>query len=691
MLGVALATGALAAWMAAIARGSFVWMIWSDRDLVRSHVPLSALTTTGAELSSGLGARVPGVAYPLALWTALRVSDDPVFVWRVQAGLAVLAGLVIARELRVRWGAWAAGVGLAAFLASELVVPTVSRLWNPGWLPLPTALAWVAAMRVVTTGAPGALVLWAASTAVATQMHMSAALFVPALLPFLFLGPGKGARRAWPWALVAALGCYAPHLIDEALHGWPNTRALMEPQQTGSLGSGLVGPNAWKSLTGMGALLVAVDQENALPFLSVATQSLARVLLALATLGAALVVARPSSADARWIARAGLALAVVVVIAYARARDLIVQGGESARYILLFAPAWATLVALLASRIEALRSSVIATALGLSLTLALGVEVRDADIALRGNTRHITSWSRVQSLIADAEAVGRVSLADLAGTLAVARPDPRVGAWRVAVPVPIDYLLAREGVVFPGSLEGGCLIALASVEPRTDPPFDGSVAALSQLLGPGISVRAVGASTILEGGTTLVPYTVDGRCPTSMVQRYLETPEETLARVSLLRRPPGASFVLPADAGARRWAVWLAPTEGRAGTGSPVLVLLDVRPGKDGTIVTLHSNQLRGYAYNTGVLGNAAVEKLRLVVRDASGLVVQEVPISRQRVGWTGESTPLRVVLPAWPEDGLTVSLAAELLPEAEPRVWDGVVHTRVPVDVLLDARSVQR
>ena len=31
---------------------------------------------------------------------------------------------------------------------------------------------------------------------------------------------------------------------------------------------------------------------------------------------------------------------------------------------------------------------------------------------------------------------------------------------RVAVPVPVDYLLEREGVVFPGSLEGGCFIAL---------------------------------------------------------------------------------------------------------------------------------------------------------------------------------------------------------------------------------------
>ncbi len=691
MLGVALATGALTVWAAAIARGSFVWMIWSDRDLVRSHVALSSLSTTGAELSSGLGARVPGVAYPLALWSALQVSDDPVFVWRAQAALAVLAGVVIARELRARWGAWAAGVGLAAFLASELVVPTVSRLWNPGWLPLPAALAWVAAMRVVTSGSPGALVLWAASTAIAAQMHMSATLLVPALLPFLFVGPGKGARRAWPWAIAATLACYAPHLIDEALHGWPNMRALMEPQQTGSLGNGLVGPNAWKSLTGMGALLVAVDQENALPYFSVAAQAMARVLLALATLAGAIVVARPSSSDARWIARAGLSLALVVVIAYARARDLIVQGGESARYILLFAPAWATLVALLASRIAALRSGALATILGVMLAVGLAVEVRDADIALRGNVRHVTSWSRVQSLISDAELAGKLSLGELAGRFAVARPDPRVGAWRVAVPVPVDYLLEREGAVFPGSLEGGCFIALATVDPRTDPPFDGTVDALAKILGPGIAVRAVGERTTLEGGTTLVPYTVEGRCPTSLVQRYLETPEEMLVRESLVHRRPGESFVLPSEGGARRWAVWLAPKEGRAGTGSPVLVLLDVRPSDGGVVVTLHSNQLRGYAYNTGVLGNAAVEKLRLVVRDASGAVIQEVPLSGQRVGWTGESTPLRVTLPVWPDDALTVSLAADLLPEAEPRVWDGVVHTRVPVDVPLDARSVQR
>jgi hypothetical protein len=691
VLGVALATGALAAWAAAIARGSFVWMIWSDRDLVRSHVALSQLSTTGAELSSGLGARVPGVAYPLALWSALTVSDDPVFVWRVQAALTVLAAAVIGRELRARWGAWAAGAGMSAFLASQLVVPTVARLWNPGWLPLPAALAWVAAVRVVTTGSPGALVLWSASTAIAAQMHMSATLFVPALLPFLFFGPGKGARRAWPWAIAAALACYAPHLVDEALHGWPNTRALMEPQQTGSLGSGLVGPNAWKSLTGIGALLVAVDQENPLPFFGVAAQSMARVLLALATLAAAAIVARPSSSESRWVARAALSLAFVVVIAYARARDLIVQGGESARYILLFAPAWATLVALLAHRVAALRSGLAATALGAALALALAVEVRDADIALRGNVRHVTSWSRVQSLLQDAQVAGKLSLSDLAGRFAVARPDPRVGAWRVAVPVPVDYLLEREGARFPGSLEGGCWIALAAVDRRTDPPFDGSVGALSELLGPGIAVRSVGAATTLDSGTTLVPYTVDGRCPTSLVQRYLETPEETLARESLSRRRPGESFVLAADAGARRWSVWLAPKEGRAGTGSPVLALLDVRPANVGVEVTVHANQLRGYAYNTGVLGNAAVENLRLVMRDASGVVLQEVPLSRQRVGWTGESTPLRVTLPAWPDDGVTVALAADLLPEAEPRVWDGVVHTRVAVDVPLDMRSVQR
>src|SRR5690606_19735033 len=117
----------------------------------------------------------------------------------------------------------------------------------------------------------------------------------------------------------------------------------------------------------------------------------------------------------------------------------------------------------------------------------------------------------------------------------------------------------------------------------------------------------------------LVRYTMDeDRCPTSLVDRYVPTPAEEVTRALLDVLPPGGVQEVDGPApGARRVVVHATTRYG--GFAHPLLWAVDLAPEPGGLTVTLHSNQLRGHAFNQRFLANALVERPRIVLTSAAG------------------------------------------------------------------------
>jgi hypothetical protein len=87
------------------------FVIWSDRGLVRSLVPWSSLPTSGAELSFGPGARIPGGAEAMLIKAAWSTMLEPGFVWQVQAGLDLVATSAMGAATWRWWGPPGVGGG----------------------------------------------------------------------------------------------------------------------------------------------------------------------------------------------------------------------------------------------------------------------------------------------------------------------------------------------------------------------------------------------------------------------------------------------------------------------------------------------------------------------------------------------------------------------------------------------------
>lgn len=674
---------AVTVWVALhrLVAGDFAYVIWSDRDLVRSAVPFLDLPTSGAELSYGSGARIPGGAYHLLLWLAGKLSADPAGVWRVQAGLDALAAAVLGLGVGRRFGLLAGAVAAAGMLGADASAATQERLWNPAWLPLFAAVATVAWLRVVVDRDARALVVWGVAIALGAQMHVTALLLVPAMLPMVWAARVPGAGR---WLAAAAIGAaltWAPYLVSELSHGWPNTRLLLRGDQLAD-GSGWVSGDArplqtaWetlRTLAGGGAVGRAAER------LGVGATAVGLVAPALVVGVLAALVVRGPRRGARARVLAGLTLAIALETAlFARSRYFAMGSSDTTRYLLALSPVAATLLGVAGATAArtartwgGLAEAAVVLLLGASMTVRLlDVEQRTVRPSLtQDHWKGVTTWidgtTRATGWTLD-QVAGKVVVADATG--------PR--QWTPAKATPIDALLRARGLAFPGSLPPPCGLVLPT------PPADGAPlddAAVAATLGDGVVAPTLDAVHPVGHNLTLVVYhPAAGRCPTTMSNRYLLTPEEALSRAGWASTPPGTARRLADERDTRRWLLNVDLAAGR-GAPLPMPALLEIRPAGADQEVVLHANLLRGYAWNGDFFANGDADHPRLIATYADGTrVVTDLAVGR--VGSGGELTPLRVA--ASVPDSARLVFAIDVQPQ---RAWDPQAARTTPVTVELD------
>src|SRR5688500_9072030 len=90
-------------YLARASEGHIGYTPFTDRDLVRAS-DLATLPTSGAELSNGVGARVPGALLAFLMWLPRLVDDRPEAVFAFQVGLAAVSLLWLHAIVARRFG-----------------------------------------------------------------------------------------------------------------------------------------------------------------------------------------------------------------------------------------------------------------------------------------------------------------------------------------------------------------------------------------------------------------------------------------------------------------------------------------------------------------------------------------------------------------------------------------------------------
>ncbi len=696
--------GALLAWGAVallagicvlLARGlgsTWVYDLWSDRDLMRAARLGSMPEVTGAELSYGSGVRIPGSLQYLLMAPWLQGGASPVGAYRMQALLEGLGVLLLGREAWTRWGLWAGAVTVGVWGVGRVPNEVGATLWNPGFVPLFACALTVASVRLVGGGRPQAWTLWIAALAAGAQMHLSVALLAAFVLPMLVVWGPPRARGPVLRGLGLAAVLYLPFLVHELVWGARTLKGLLAPGQAAALAPGASWGTAGTSLWAVGAAWVDVHTPLELMTYHPVVGGLGVVASALLGLGLigvwgrALVGAirgRELGPDRRVVGLlAGVWLLMLVYLALGPLTAVSLGQGE--RYVLMLWPSTALLAgwgAAAAVRAAGSRASTVAAALALLLAVRAGALVLDAGSVRRS----LRSWTERVAVLAEVQAVTGWSLVDVAGRVVLA-PGGDVAFGRTWDTLQgIDHVLHRVGATFDGSQPPPCGL-LVPVPSNTDvahPPFDAAYvqAVLDQPL-PELKVLDVLA---VGSRHQLVRYTLAGQaCRTSFTNRYVDTPEEVTLR-SLWGAPPGTVRELaPPGPDVRRFgAVVPDPRHEPGAEGETPLVLgvdLSVRP--DGVGLTLHSNALRGQSHNGGWLAEAMLTNPRLVLRDPTSGDVLTLPIAAGPVGGRTQLTPLRAVPQRVPAGTWSVRLLAEVV--VDPATWAAGGALTVPLDLPL-------
>jgi hypothetical protein len=590
----------------AVARGGdeFGYSLFTDRDLTRALRWREALPVTGAELSGGGELRIPGAALPALFWVGSWLGDGAFGPFRLALGLAALSVVVLHLGVARWWGPWSGAVAAVTWALSPLLGATMLDLWNPTFLPLPVVAATVgcaAAARGEAWGWP----MWAAGVAVGAQLHLSVALLGAAQATALVGQGARPTRRDVGRAAAVVVGLYSPLLVHELVAGAPVARA------------------AWAALTAAGEPPSPTDLGERLG-------RLARILGDGVGEAAAWPAVWALIAAAAWRSagrdRAVGSAAALVLLAYAAGVFYRVEG----RYLVVVGPSIAWMVGAATSWRWPV-AALLAAQLPWAARFAPGddhASYRAVRATLSGLQVH-TGWPLER-------VVAVTSWRHLDGD----QPAP-TRAWPA-----VDHLLAPPGLSFPGSGEGPC----ALLTPSPQSPLD--VPELERQTLARVHLEWVEGPVDLGAGWSLVLYqpTV-GRCPTTMSQRYVDTPEEAWLRAGEASAPG-------------RWRVDLDGPAYRVG--------VTLSRG----VATLHSAQLRGYADNGGWYGWRALLRPRLVM--TRGAETAEVVLAEDVVGQAWEATPVSAPLPA---GAWTVRLVAD---DVRFREGEAEPYVRRPVDVVL-------
>ncbi len=638
----------------------FTYSLWSDRDLVRSAVGLWNVPTAGAELSYGTGARVPGGAQYILFALVQAVNDHPV---TVQRAIYVLdaAGLVVLGLTALRLGGGlAAALTMAAALATAVTHEGLAQLWNPALLPLFIAVALLLGTRMAEERSAHLLGLWTASVGIAMQFHLSAGLWASTMLVGLVAVGVRGWRAALPKALGALLLVYAPYLLSELLNGAPNTLAMWWQPHARALDEGA--EVRWRFSEAVSALgwLLGGRTELGIDAIWNPVRWLWALGLA-ATAGAAVIDLRAGRPEGR-------ALAVVVISTVLTVGWLIADPfiSTAPRYLFVAVPGVGLAVGLGLARLVAQTGGF---APNLAILFALGVALPSRGWWERLDDVVGGPYERQLERLRAVRALHGWSWAEVAGRTVVITERTEEGGLGWKAYGGIDDLLRREGEAFPGSLAPPCA---AVIQVPLGPDEDAGEAVRAAL---GLPKERfwVDEEYRQDGIHFLTYFPGEERCPTSLINRYLDTPMEAELREAYLQVPDGGVLSLPSDNPAtRRTLVHLRVP--RAGEVGPLVLGLELEQHATSlwVDVLLHSNQLRGEALNEGWFGTALVRGLRVNFAPVDELGAVEhletfASFGADLVGYRGAAAPLQTVVRLHPGTWRVVITLDVLDPTAQP------------------------
>ena len=668
-----------------VLHNSFRYLLFTDRELLRGARLWTDLPTTGPEMT-GAGVRLPGPLLPLLFGLPRLVSTDPHAVYALQWVGAGASVLVLARSASRHLGPWIAVAAVYLSVAPQLWRDTLTLLWNPGFLPLPIALMTAGLLSWVVGRDPRGLTWFGVGAGLGVQIHMSTMALVAASLPVLYLTrpPGAGAalRRAAMWFGLLL----APYLVGEVLTGGANLRIGWEA------GGGGPPRGPWWNRVADQVVMLA-DARHAAGWwqdlhrdpVSVAMRTMPWVAGLLGLVGAAL--RRGQDPDARRPSdRASLALGSIAAL------YLVSLGASSTpepvpRYLMAVLPVLgvATAAGVQASLTRLGHLTGRAPALAVAVLLFLGtawgfgggrIQLPDDVGTWRGLTQRIDALQQHQgwtledvtrrTLWTHWDAQGRLSLQ--------AGPSwPGTG-----------ILLHNAGVPFQGSGAPPCALYIH--------PSDGAPLSLQDTRR--VLDEAVPRSTLLAdfvpapGERVLIYAPHEARCPTSMVQRYVDlaTEAELHRRWRDLPCLQGAPLPAPPDTARFATTVPVFDPDDGCRMGQTIAAAIDLHLTPGGLTATLHSNQLRGRADNTGWYSSARIVRPTVWLEPLDGGPPTTLPIHDGTVGGVGIATPLTTPREPWtPTPSRVVWMFGLLGPpnrdEAPPRPLSVVLSERWPAE----------
>ncbi|MCB9665876.1 MAG: hypothetical protein H6732_17355 [Alphaproteobacteria bacterium] len=605
---------------------SFGVTLFTDRELLRGALFPAEGATLGAEMT-GVGARLPGPLLGLLFALPRLVSHDPHAVFALQLGLAAVALLVVGLAVGRRLGPAAAAVALLAGVLPMPVQHTLAILWNPGFLPLPVALLGVGLLRLLHDRDARGLDLVVVGAALGAQVHASAGVLLVAALPAVALSGADGLGRRVPRALGWGALVLAPYAVGELLSGGANTRLLLSGGSRGAWSPGVAADHVAMLVGLWHARDLGLDGDGL-------RRALPLAVAAGGVLGAAWRWSRPGPAPAaRAVAGTGLTL-----VLYLLALGLGPAPEPVPRYLLAAVPLLAVVlggtVGAVLSVLEPtrLRPAAFVALAALAVGVAGGVPT-PLGALLHPEVAGPGTWRELTAVIDAVRAHTGWTLQRTVGrTVWATRWADGTVTWGLGPAV--GSLLHEAGTPFEGSGDPPCAVVLTDALEEEAAPLDAAVV----LAGVAEDARVLETAR-LPGDRTLLLYARDGRrCPTSMVQRYVDLPREAALRTLWRDLPCREARALGAEG--TRWALRLPARTAGGCEGSPPLVLevaVEARPGE--LRATLHSAQLRGLADNGGWLSSAGVLRPTLRLHGAGGEA--EVVIEPGGVGGRGPATPL--------------------------------------------------
>ncbi len=635
----------------------FYCVEWADRDMSRSADLINEFQTTGAELAYGAGARLPGGALHYVMALPMAFSDDPAMVHAFMLGLNFLAVALMFLSLRKSHGLLAAVVASAAYLTCENLYDNIYHLWNPGFLPLFTVSAYLLFMRTIRNGKGLDFFLFVFFVFLAVQMHLSAIFILLAAVICLCIfhladhgiSPAKAFAAICSTIFLIIAGAAAalfPHIADEAINDFPNTRLFFLQKHLDMIKEGNTVPirlhYLWNIL-GQFKGMTTINPEK-IAFLPL--RWLLELAMGLFTLLAGLFMPilfgvgllkkfdSPVLGLSREQARSFMFVATAMLIGglyFAFDPIDILSRSAGWRYVFYLLPAFCIMAGIafqaLADKLADMGHNKAVAALCLLAMLSIGwlsvvtighfEKYRDMKFThsywneLFNNIKAETSWPIEQ-------VAGRVQLAVYAKDTGIA----------FSLESPIAYRLHRAHRDYPGSLDSPGAIYIINGKILLDTDQQGIDKILKQS-GQNLIYRH---HTFFNNDLFITYDRKNGKAYTSFSNRYRRTGRERLIDSHMRDIKPGGHLAV----------VYGKDEQGIiANLGSDIYIYVQLEKADGNTRAVLHSNQLRGHAHGSGKFHDGTIVDPILVWKNIENGSENITSIATGVVGRYGVFTPL--------------------------------------------------